>query len=131
MKYGYTIAYVENVEATISFYERAFGFSRKFITPELDYGELVSGETTLAFASFQLGNSNLKMGYERLSNSDKPTGIELVFVTEKIEEDFTKAIEAGAITLEPLTQKPWGQTVGYLRDPNGILIEICTPLPAN
>ena len=129
MKYGYTIAYVEDVESTIHFYERAFGFSKKFIAPELDYGELISGETTLAFASFELGNSNIKRGYERLSNSDKPTGIELVFVTENIEVDFNVAIEAGATELEPLSSKPWGQTVGYLRDPNGILIEMCTPIP--
>jgi hypothetical protein len=27
------------------------------------------------------------------------------------------------------TQKPWGQTVAYLRDNQGFLIEICSPLP--
>jgi len=28
------------------------------VTPENDYGELISGETTIAFASIGLGNSN-------------------------------------------------------------------------
>lgn len=41
--YGYTILYVENVEATLAFYVKAFGFSQKFITPEKDYGELEIG----------------------------------------------------------------------------------------
>ena len=59
MKYGYTIFYVDDVEKTIEFYEKAFGFTRKFITPEGDYGELIAGETTIAFASFELGDSNL------------------------------------------------------------------------
>jgi len=60
MKYGYTIFYVESVAKTVEFYERAFSFNRKFISPEGDYGELLSGETTIAFASIELGNTNFK-----------------------------------------------------------------------
>ena len=52
----------------------------------------------------------------------------MVFVTGKIEADFKKANEMGAIEFEPLTDKSWGQKVGYLRDNNGFLIEICTPM---
>ena len=47
VKFGYTILYVEDVEKSIAFYENAFGFSRKFVTPEKDYGELITGETTI------------------------------------------------------------------------------------
>jgi len=60
--------------------------------------------------------------------SKKPFGVELAFTTETIETDFQKAIDAGATEFEPLTEKPWGQKVGYLRDNNGFLIEICTPI---
>ena len=128
MKYRYTIFYVADVEKTIQFYEQAFGFNRKFVTPELDYGELVSGETTIAFASIELGNSNFKRGFLPIGNTEKPMGMEMAFVTEEIEENFQKAIDAGAILFEKIVQKPWGQKVGYLRDLNGILIEICTPV---
>lgn len=128
MKYGYTIFYVDSVDDTILFYETAFGFSRKFITPEKDYGELLSGETTIAFASIELGNANFKKGFEKMVNSEKPIGMEMAFVTEDIEKDFQIAIEAGAIEFEPIKEKPWGQKVGYLKDNNGILIEICTPV---
>ena len=128
MKYAYTILYVENVINTIEFYEKAFGFSRKFITPKKDYGELISGETTIAFASTELGNSNFKKGFEKITNSKKPFGVELAFTTENIEKDFQNAINFGAREFEPLTEKPWGQKVGYVRDNNGFLIEICTPI---
>ena len=128
MVYAYTIFYVEDVEKTIQFYEKAFGFSRKFVTPEQDYGELISGETTIAFASLALGNSNFKQGFEKISQAKMPTGMEMAFVTENIEEDFQQAIAAGAMEFEPIVQKPWGQKVGYVRDINGILIEICTPI---
>ncbi len=128
MKYGYTIIYVKNVVETIEFYEKAFGFQRKFITPENDYGELLSGETTISFASFELGKSNFKKGFAPIKSGDKPMGIEIVLVTEEIETDFQKAIAAGAILYEPIVEKPWGQKVGYLRDNNGCLIEVCTPI---
>lgn len=128
MKFAYTIFYVASVPETIDFYEKAFGLTRKFITPELDYGELITGETTLAFASLELGNSNFSKGFERAGNLEKPHGVELAFTTENIEDDFLRAIQAGATEFEPLTEKPWGQKVGYVRDNNGFLIEICTPI---
>lgn len=128
MKYAYTILYVQDVKATVEFYENAFGFQRKFITPELDYGELNSGETTIAFASIELGKSNFKNGFEKLSPSKKPFGIEMAFTTEDIESDFERAIIAGATAYEGIKEKPWGQKVGYLLDINGFLIEVCTPV---
>ncbi len=128
MKYGYTIIYVDHVGKTIEFYEKAFGFSRKFITPEGDYAELITGSTTLAFASVELGNSNLKKGFNPVLMKQQPPGVELAFITDTIVEDFQKAIDAGAIEYAPIVEKPWGQKVGYLRDLNGFLIELCTPM---
>ncbi len=128
MKYAYTIIYVENVAETIEFYKKAFGFEKKFVTPENDYGELLSGETTIAFASIELGNSNFKQGVEKIDKAKKPFGVEIAFTTENIETDFKKAIDAGATEFEPLIEKPWGQKVGYVLDNNGFLIEICTPI---
>ncbi|MCL4150664.1 UNVERIFIED_CONTAM: hypothetical protein GTU68_014362 [Idotea baltica] len=52
----------------------------------------------------------------------------MAFTTENIEADFQKAINAGATLFELIKEKPWGQKVGYLRDNNGFLIEICTPM---
>ena len=128
MKYAYTILYVEDVVETVEFYEKAFGFSRKYISPENDYGELISGETTIAFALIELGNLNLKSGFEKITNTKKPFGVELAFTTENIETDFQSAINAGATEFESITIKPWGQKVGYVRDNNGFLIEMCTPI---
>ena len=60
IKFAYTILYVQDVGKTINFYEKAFGFERKFISPDNSYGELLVGETTLSFASVALANTNLK-----------------------------------------------------------------------
>ncbi|MGB0890880.1 MAG: VOC family protein [Flavobacteriaceae bacterium] len=131
MKFAYTILYVKDVEKTIKFYNKAFGFNQKFITPEKDYAELISGETTIAFASIELSKSNFKRDIKISTTKEKPFGVELAFTTENIEEDFKKAINMGATEFEPLIEKPWGQKVGYVLDNNGFLIEICTPIKKN
>lgn len=83
MKYGYT---KHRWIRIYNFLWKAFGFQQKFITPENDYGELVSGETTIAFASLTLGNTNLRNGYIPMSSqksndeSCKPFGVEMAFV---------------------------------------------------
>ncbi len=128
MLYAYTILYVPDVESTLSFYTKAFGFEQKFITPEKDYGELISGGTTIAFGSIELGKSNFKKGFQEMSLNKKPFGIELALTTETIEKDFQRALDHGATLYSAVEEKPWGQKVGYLRDLNGCLIEVCTPI---
>jgi len=128
IQYKYTILYVEDVTKTIQFYNEAFGFTTKFITPEEDYGELISGSTTLAFASFELGKTNFKKGFSESHLSKKPFGIELAFTTANVDEAVKSALNHGAELLEEIVEKPWGQTVGYVRDLNGFIIELCTPI---
>lgn len=128
VKFAYTILYVQNVTKSIEFYEKAFGFARKFIAPGSDYGELSVGETTLSFASITMAKSNLKDGFIESSLSEKPFAIEIGFATENVEEVVKAAENAGAIVIESPKTKPWGQVVAYLRDPDGFLIEVCTPM---
>lgn len=128
VKFGYTIFYVNDVNKSLEFFENSFGFQRKFITPEFDYGELITGETTISFASFNLANGFLKDGFLQSDVNEKPFGIEIGIVTDDVEGVLQRAISNGAILVEKPTEKPWGQTVSYVKDPNGFLIEICTPI---
>ena len=128
IEYAYTILYVKDVPETIEFYKNAFGFEQKFITPESDYGEILSGSTTIAFANFKLGDSNFKKGFAASKLREKPFGIELAFTVLEVEKVMENAIKNGAKLLEETVTKPWGQQVGYLRDINGFIVEICTPM---
>jgi lactoylglutathione lyase len=128
VKFGYTILYVEDVEKSIVFYENAFGFSRKFIAPGNNYGELSTGETTISFASKNLAKTNLKDGFIESSLEAKPFAIELGFITDEVGELVQKATSFGALLVAEPKQKPWGQIVAYVRDLDGFLIEICTPM---
>jgi lactoylglutathione lyase len=128
MKFGYTIIYVTDVLSSLTFFETAFGFSKKFIDPSGDYGELETGGTTLSFAAHTLGEANLPDGYVSVESSIKPLGIEIALITDSVEIAHQKAILAGALELKPPLKKPWGQTVSYVRCPDGTLIELCTPI---
>lgn len=131
MKLGYVIVYVEDVVKTLDFYQQAFGFEIRMKFEQdgkVDYGELETGAAILGFANHELGSSNFKGGYEKVSPEGKPFGQELAFVTDEVEPAFKRAIAAGAtIVTEPI-QKPWGQTVAYLRAQEGTLIELCSPM---
>jgi len=128
IKYAYTILYVEDVEKTMKFYQNTFHFKQKMLTPENDYGEITSGETTIAFANLELGNSNFEKGFLTSNKNNKPFGIELAFTTSDVEELIDKALENGAERLTETVLKPLGQTVGCVRDINGFIIEICSPI---
>ena len=128
IKLKYNILYVPNVDTAISFYERAFGFERQFITPDSNYGELKTGETTLSFANETFVKENIPGGFQESRLGKKPFGIELGFTTRNVEEVYQNAILEGAKALVAPKTKPWGQVVAYVQDPNGFLLEICTPM---
>jgi len=130
MKFGYTIIYVPNVETSLQFFERAFGFSRRFLHESGTYGELESGETTLAFAAHELASMNFEGGHVPASESAKPLGMELGLVTDDVAAAHSRALAAGAAELAPPRAKPWGQVVSYVRCPDGTLVELCSPVGA-
>lgn len=128
IKFAYSILYVSNVKRTAEFYSKTFGFEVRFIAPGDEYAELNSGTTTLSFAALSLANSNLKDGFQESSLTAKPFGMELGFTTVDVPALVEKAITNGATLLEEPREKPWGQMVAYVRDLDGFLIEICTPM---
>ena len=129
MKFRYAIIYVPDVEATIAFWEQAFGLTRRGDPGAgSEYGELETGETRLAFAVEALAASH---GFTIHPNrpGENPAGFEVALVSDDVEASYARAVAAGASPTSQPEKKPWGQLVGYVRDPNGILVEICSPLP--
>ncbi len=128
MKFGYTIVYVSSVTNTLNFYKNAFGFETRFLHESEQYGELSTGETVLAFSSHAMGEMNLANGYQKTNSGSLPLGIELAFVTENVLAAYSKAISAGATSISEPREKPWGQIVAYVRDTDGVIVELCSPM---
>lgn len=128
LKLAWVIVYVPDVPAALDLYERAFGQKTRFSVPTGDYGELDTGSTTLAFAADALGESNFPGGPRRPGLDQQPANVELAFTTDDVEAAVATAEAAGCTVLAPATVKPHGQTVAWIRDPWGTLIELCTPI---
>ncbi len=127
---GYVIFYVPDVPRAVDFYVNAFGLEQKMLTPEDDYGELATGAVTLAFASEELAASNLSSagGFTPIDSSAPAIPGAVTLLTLDVGASLSAAVEAGAtVYVEPI-EKPWGQTVAYVRDPFGLLIELATPV---
>ncbi len=127
MKFAYTILYVQDVESTLNFYIKAFECTLRFLHESKTYGELETGNTTLAFVSESLAENNIGT-FEKNDLKKKPAGFEIAFTTDNVEHAYEHALHSGAQAVHAPIQKPWGQLVAYVRDINGIIIEICSPL---
>jgi lactoylglutathione lyase len=126
MRFAYTIVYVSDVAASLAFFERAFGMARRFLVDTGDYGELETGGTTLSFAQHATARDNLGCDYIDAQTSTQPLGIEIGLVTDDVAAACERAVAAGATLLKAPATKPWGQTVAYVRCPDGTLVELCT-----
>jgi uncharacterized glyoxalase superfamily protein PhnB len=91
-----------------------------------EYGELETGDTKLAFAANSIAKGSTDVPFEAVSSAKAPPPLELGLVTDDVESGFDRAVTAGAVLVKRPEQKPWGQVVGYLRDNNGFLVEICS-----
>jgi lactoylglutathione lyase len=128
MQFAYTIVYVADVAASLDFYERAFGLQRRFLHESGMYGELDTGATALAFVHHEVALDSVGQPYVAADASAKPLGIEIGLATADVGSAYTRALAAGASSLSAPVTKPWGQTVAYVRCPDGSLVELCTPM---
>ena len=111
-------------------FEDAFGFARRFLHESNTYGELETGETTLAFAASELADLHFEGGVIPAAASARPLGVEIAFVTQDVAGAHVRAVNAGATQLSAPETKPWGQVVSYVRCPDGSLVELCSPIQA-
>jgi lactoylglutathione lyase len=128
MRFGYTILYVRDVSSSLDFYERAFGQRRQFLHESGQYGELDTGGTTLAFAALELAASNLPDEFRPALAGASAPAYEVCFVSEDVGGAFERAVREGAEPVTAPQTKLWGQDVAYVRDPDGTLVEIASPV---
>jgi lactoylglutathione lyase len=115
------------VEKTIKFYQDAFQLKQLFLHESKQYGELDTGNTKLAFASEALSESN-GVGFVKNTSNKLAAGFEIALVCEDVYGVYQVACKAGAVSVREPYKKPWGQMVAFVRNINGVLIELCTPL---
>jgi len=130
MIFRYTILYVDDVAATMTRFERAFGLERAMLHESQDYGELATGQTKLAFSSRSLMES-LGKTPGRADRARPVFEVALEVPADQVSGAYERALEAGFEAAQAPRAEPWGQTTSYVVDPvDGFLIEICSPVAA-
>ena len=129
MKLGYVLLYVDDVKATIAFYERAFGLGLRFLHESGTYAELETGATALGIvdAAFAAAGGIV---FDTVTPRARPPGIEVGLIADDVDSAYATALAAGAVSVVAPHRKPWGQTVSYVRDCNGFLVELCSAVGA-
>ena len=79
-----------------------------------------------AVASHELAQSN-GVELQGLPATGPTQAFEVALVTADVEAAFAQAVSEGATPVKEPALKPWGQLVGYVRDINGFMVEICSP----
>jgi lactoylglutathione lyase len=117
--------WVPDVRAAVAFYEAAFGIEAKWVRDEGDYAQMETGDVTLQFADESASaGSGVSIRASR-AEIDAP-GFQLALTSDDVAAAFARAVGAGAVSAaEPVT-KPWGQTLAYVRDLNGVLVELAS-----
>lgn len=127
MKLGYVILYVPDIAKAVSFYEAAFGLTAQFIAPSGQFAAMNTGDTILGFTTEGFAAANVT-DFAPQRPGEKPQAAELAFIADDVAAAVTRAAGAGAKIVKQPEVKPWGQTVAYVRDLNGTLVELCTTM---
>ena len=125
MRFGYTILYVDDVASTLDFYGKAFALPTRFLHDSGSYGELETGATSLAFVSRTM--------MREIGKTPQPPSLaqptcEIALVTDDVSAAVKRAVAEGATLVQEPKDMPWGQTIAYVGDLNGFLVELCTPI---
>ncbi|MFJ5965647.1 VOC family protein [Bacillus sp. NPDC093026] len=121
MKMKYTILYVNDVEASIHFYQDLLGFPIKLRVES--YVEFDTGEVTLSINSRQDVRETLGLPVREIDTSSQT--FEIGFVVDDVDQTVAALKETGVQLIKEPMKKPWGQTLAYVSDPDGHFIEIC------
>ena len=124
VKFGYVLLFVENIERSIAFYTLALGLPLRF--HDGHYAEMETGATSLGFVSREFAATQFPhpMPAPGLSSSE----IGLVVARADVDTLYEQALAGGATSVLAPLERPWSQRVSYVRDPDGHLVEICSPI---
>jgi PhnB protein len=108
---------VSDIPAAVSFYQKAFGFSKRGIMNGPD-GKPMHAELTLRGATLMLGPENPAWG-TRTAKSLGASPASLYVYVDNVDKTVAKAISLGATSKGPVMDMFWGDRCGTVVDPDG------------
>jgi lactoylglutathione lyase len=116
--------FVDDVDASIRFYERALGF--RVVRREADYASLELGGAVLGLAPIaKLPAGGEGPGFTRVRLAGvRGAGVEIVLEVPDVDAAAKAVVKAGYRLLEPLRERPWGLRDFRVVDPDGYYLRI-------
>lgn len=127
MTLSYTVLYVQNVRASVDFYQAAFGLELRFVHESGDYAEMNTGETTLAFCAHALAEQIVHKPYTKAELA-RPVAGQIGFAVEDVRRAFERAVASGASVCAEPEIKPWNFESAMVQDIDGHLVEFARNL---
>ncbi|MBF6125902.1 VOC family protein [Nocardia brasiliensis] len=127
MHFGGVALLVDDVDATVAFYEAAFGLGQVFADGD---GTFV----VLGRPGWSDGPSAPYLSVEHRRKIEdyaepRPTdGFRVLLETDDVDDAYRRAVEAGARSALVPTTRPWGQRVAAVIDLNDAIVEINGPV---
>ncbi|MGO9418152.1 VOC family protein [Roseiarcus sp.] len=121
MKFASTRLIARDIKALVSFYEKVTGQTAEWLTPA--FAEIVTSGATLAIGSAETIALFKEGSAEPTSNR---TAI-LEFEVDDVDAEFAKLKDELEVVLEP-KMLPWGNRAAQVRDPEGTLVSLYTPV---
>jgi len=125
LQLGYVVLIVEDLERALRFYTGLLGLPLSHRAA--GYAQLVTGPTRLALYTREAMAATLDTPLAAPA-ADAP-GFEIGFVVDDVDAAWSEAVERGAAPVRAPFDRFWGQRHGYLRDPDGHLVELVQNLP--
>jgi lactoylglutathione lyase len=110
----------------VRFYERAVGGACDHADDDGSYAELRLGSVVLGLVDVSHASRHFPGEFSRHELTEPSAAFELYIEVEDVAEALARAIAAGATQLSDPTERPWGQQSVFLRDPDGVIIELAS-----
>jgi PhnB protein len=122
---------VTDVKAAATFYQKAFGFTKRGIMNAPD-GKAIHAELTLRGTTLMLGPEMPQMG-ARSAKTIGASPTSLYLLTENVDKTVAKAVKLGATLKGEVMDMFWGDRSGTVVDPEGyswmVATHIAQPTP--
>jgi lactoylglutathione lyase len=118
--------YVSDVSRTVRFYEQALGASCDHAHDDGSYAELVLESLVLGVVDAMFAERHFPGEVSGLQKADSPAAFEIYVEVGDVDDVARQAVRAGATTLGDPLDRPWGQRNVFVRDPDGVIIELAT-----
>jgi lactoylglutathione lyase len=119
---GWIVLYVDDIDASSAFYEGVFHLER---TVDWEgYREYDTGSTRFGL----LDRTQARAHVPAADGGSRSSQVSFTVDLDQVDQTYLAAVAAGGIGVAEPKDKPWGQRVGFVADPDDHLLEIGSPI---